>query len=130
MEEEQRAGLKPLVHLLGKKIVPLRNQWLLIFDAEDSGVKRVLGDSRIDCLPGYFEERKGLPVGVEIAAVDRCQGAAFFGERFGIGAFKLKLCAAQDSRNNQPSIETKELQVDGVTGFGTFQDHFAKFNAF
>jgi hypothetical protein len=109
MEEEQRAGLKPFVRLLGKEIVALRNERLLIFDAEDSAIERVLGKSRIDCLAGHFEKREGLPVGVEIAAVDRCEGAAFLGERFGIGAFKLKLGAAQDPRNNQPSIETEKL---------------------
>ena len=130
MEEQQRAGLKPFVHLLGKKIVALRNQWLLGLDAEDSGIKRVLGNSRIDCLAGYLEKRQGLPFGVEIAAVDRCEGAAFFGERFGIGALELELRAAQDPRNNQLRIKTKKLQIDGVTGFGTLQDHFAKFNAF
>ena len=130
MEEEQRAGLKPLVRLLGNKIVALRNQCPLIFDAEDSGIKRVFGNARIDCLAGYFEERKGLPFGVEIAAVDRCERAALLGERFSTGALKLELAAAQYPGNNQPGIETKKLQVDGMAGFKTFQDHFAKFNAF
>src|SRR5258705_537779 len=74
MEEQQRAGLKPLVHLLGKKIVALRNQWLLGLDPEDSGIKRILGNSRVDCLAGYLKKRQGLPFGVEIAAVDRCEG--------------------------------------------------------
>ena len=94
VEEQQRAGLKRLVHLLGKKIVALRNRWLLGLDAEDSGIKRVLGNSRIDCLAGYLKKRQGLPFGVEIAAVDRCESAAFLGERFGIGALELKLSAA------------------------------------
>src|SRR5215475_14304230 len=113
MEEQQGAGLKSLIRPFGKKNVALRNQWLLILDTEDPGVKGVLGNSRIDRLAGYLEERKRLPFGVEIAAVDCCQGAALFGEGFNIGALKLKLGAAQDPRNNHASIETKQLQNDG-----------------
>src|SRR5262245_36929391 len=100
MEEKQRPGLQPLVRLLGKKIVALRNQWALIFDAEDSGIKRIFGNARIDCLAGYFEERKGLSFGIEIAAIDRCEGAALLGERFSIGALELELGAAQYPGNN------------------------------
>jgi hypothetical protein len=59
--------------LLGKKIVSRANQWLLILMLKDSGVREVLGNSSIDCLAGYFEERERLPARVEIAVVDRAR---------------------------------------------------------
>src|SRR5215475_3301399 len=129
MEEQQGAGLKSLIRPFGKKNVALRNQWLLILDTKDPGIKGVLGNSRIDRLAGYLEERKRLPFGIKITAVDRCQSAALLSEGRHIGAIKLKLGAAQDPRNNHSGIETKQLQIDRVAGFGTFQNHFAKFNA-
>ena len=121
MEEQQRAALKPLVRLLGKEIVAVRNQRPLIFNAEDSGIERSLGNSRIDRLAGDLEKSERFPLGVKIVGIDGCQRAALFRECFGGGALELKLGTAQNAGHDPVHIEAKQLQIDGEAGLGSFQ---------